>query len=70
MYLKDKNKELRTERCGDRISVGARYSAPVQTVPDAHTASYTKGTGSLPGESGRYLALTTHLQISPSLKKE
>jgi hypothetical protein len=27
---------------------GARYSAPVQTRPRAHPASYTKGTGSFP----------------------
>jgi hypothetical protein len=29
--------------------VGARFSAPVQTGPGAHTASYTMGTGSLSG---------------------
>ena len=28
---------------------GARFSAPVQTGPGAHTASYTMGTGSFPG---------------------
>jgi hypothetical protein len=28
---------------------GARFSAPVQTGPGAHTASYTVGTGSCPG---------------------
>jgi hypothetical protein len=28
---------------------GARFSAPVQTDPLAHSASYTMGTGSLPG---------------------
>ena len=27
----------------------ARFSAPVQTVPGAHPASYTTGTGSFPG---------------------
>ena len=27
----------------------ARFSAPVQTGPGAHPASYTMGTGSLPG---------------------
>jgi hypothetical protein len=26
-----------------------RYSAPVQTGPEAHPASYTMGTGSFPG---------------------
>ena len=28
---------------------GARFSAPVQTVPGAHPASYIMGTGSFPG---------------------
>ena len=39
---------------------GARFSAPVQTGPGAHPASYTMGTGSCPGvKSGRGVALTT-----------
>jgi hypothetical protein len=38
---------LRAGRSGDRISVGARFSAPVQTGPGTHPASYTMGTGSL-----------------------
>jgi hypothetical protein len=29
--------------------VGTRFSAPVQTGPGAHPASYTMGTGSFPG---------------------
>jgi hypothetical protein len=29
--------------------MGARFSAPVQTCPGAHPASYTMGTGTLPG---------------------
>ena len=29
--------------------MGLRFSAPVQTGPGAHTASYTRGTGSFPG---------------------
>jgi len=29
--------------------VEARFSAPVQTGPGAHPASYTMGTGSFPG---------------------
>ena len=33
----------------DRIPVEARFSAPVQTGPGAHPASYTMGTGSFPG---------------------
>jgi len=38
---------------------GARFSAPVQTVPGAHPASYTIGTGSFPGvKSGQGVTLT------------
>ena len=40
---------LQAERSGDRIPVGARFPAPVQTGPGAHPASYTMGTGSFPG---------------------
>jgi hypothetical protein len=36
-------------RCGDRIPVEVRFSAPVQTSPGAHAASYTMGTWSFPG---------------------
>ena len=32
---------------GDRIPVGARFFASVQTCPGAHPASYTMGTGSV-----------------------
>jgi len=48
----------------DRIPVGARFSALVQTGPGAHPASYTMGTGSLSrGKSGRGVALITHPPI-------
>ena len=40
---------LRAGRCGDRIPVGARFSAPVQTGPEAYPASCAMGTGSFPG---------------------
>jgi len=41
--------------------VGARFSAPVQTGPEAHPASCTMGTGSFPGvRYGRGVTLTSH----------
>jgi hypothetical protein len=40
---------LRTGRSVDRIPVGTRFSAPIQTSPGAHPASCTIGTGSFPG---------------------
>ena len=40
---------LLTGRAGDRIPLGARFSAPIQTGPGAHPASCTMGTGSFPG---------------------
>ena len=44
-----KSDSLRAARSGDRSSVVARFSAPVQNGPGAHQASYTVGTGSFPG---------------------
>jgi hypothetical protein len=38
---------LQAVRSGDRIPVGARFFALVQTGPGAHPASYTMGAGSL-----------------------
>ena len=35
-------------RSRDQIPVGARFSTPTQTGPEAHPASCTKGTGSFP----------------------
>jgi hypothetical protein len=40
---------LRAGRSGDRIPVGARYFANVQTGPEVHPGSCTMGTGSFPG---------------------
>jgi hypothetical protein len=62
---------LRAGRSGDRIPVGARFSAHVQTVPGAHPASCTMGTGSFPGvESGRGVTLTSHPLLVPRSKKQ
>ena len=41
------NDSLRAGRSEDRVRVGARFSAPVQTGRGAHPASYTMDTGSL-----------------------
>ena len=61
---------LQAGRSGDRIAVGARYSAHVQTGPGANPASYTVGTGSFPGvkRPGRGDDHPPHLE--PRLKKE
>ena len=40
---------LRAVQSGDRIPVGAKFSAPVQTGPGAHPAPCTMGTGSFLG---------------------
>ena len=45
-------------------SGGARFSAPIQTGPGAHTASYTMGTRSTQG-----VALTTYPHLALRLKK-
>jgi len=44
---------LQAARSGDRISVVARFSAPVQTGPGAHPASCTIGTVSFSGDKDR-----------------
>ena len=50
--------------------MGARFSAPVQTGPEAHPASCTVGTGSFPGvKSGKGVTLTLHLILVPSSRK-
>ena len=57
-------------RSGDRIPVGARFSAPLQTGPGAHPASCTMGTGSFPGiKSGRGVTLTPHPLLVPWSRK-
>ena len=65
-YLNPYSDWLWAGRYGDRIAVGARFSAPVQTVPGAHLASCTTGTGCFPGvKSGRGVTLTPHPRLVP-----
>jgi hypothetical protein len=60
----------RAGRSEDRIPVGSRFSAPVQTGPRVHSASCTMGTGSFPGvKSGRGVTLTPHPLLVPLVKK-
>ena len=57
---------LRAGRSGDRIPVGARFSAPVQTGSGAHPASWIMVTGSFLGiKSGRGVTLTPHPLLVP-----
>jgi hypothetical protein len=50
--------------------VEARFSAPVQTGPGAHTASCIMDTGSFPGvKSGRGVTLTSHPLLLPWSRK-
>jgi hypothetical protein len=56
---------LRAGRSGNRIPVGARFSAPVQTQPPIRWIS-----GLSLRKSGRGLASTTHHHLASRLKKE
>jgi len=61
---------LRSGWSRDRILVGARFSAPVQTGAGAHPASCTMGTRSFPGvKSGRGVTLTPHPLLMPRSRK-
>ena len=48
-FLSRYSDSLHTGRAGDRIPVGAKFSAPVQIGPGAHPAPYTMSTWSFPG---------------------
>jgi hypothetical protein len=50
--------------------VGARFSKPVQTGPEANPASYTTGTGYFPGVKRLGRGVYHPLHLSPRLKKE
>ena len=50
---------------------GARFSAPVQTGPEDHPASYTVGTGSSPVVKRPVRGVdNTHPHLAPRLKKQ
>jgi len=50
---------------------GARFSAPVQTSPEDHSASCTMSTGSFPGvRCGWGVTLTPHPLLVPRSKIE
>ena len=61
---------LRVGRSRDRIPVGARFSAPVQTGPGAHPASYTLDTGSFPRTKRQGRGVNHPPHLAPRLKKE
>jgi len=55
---------------GIQFRWGTRFSAPVQTGPEAHPASCTMGTGSFPGvKCGRGVTLTSHPFLVPWSRK-
>ena len=50
---------------------GTRFSAPVQTGPGTHPASFTMGTRSFPKvKGGRSVTLTPHPLLVPLVMKE
>ena len=54
----------------DRIPVGARFSAPVQTGPGAHPAFYKMGAGSFLGVKRPVRSVDHPPHLVPRLKKE
>jgi hypothetical protein len=61
---------LQAGRSGDRIPAGERYSAPVQTGPGAHPASYTMGTCRFPGVKLPGCGVNNPPHLTSRLKKE
>jgi hypothetical protein len=60
---------LRAVWSKDRILVGARFSAPVQTGPGAHPAYYTKGPASFPEMKWPGHGIDHPLQSSAKVKE-
>jgi hypothetical protein len=61
---------LRAGRSGNRIPVGARFSALVQTGRGAHPAFYTMCTGSFPEVKWPDRGVDHPSHIVPRLKKK
>jgi len=61
---------LRAGRSGDRILVGARFSALVQTGPGSYPASYTMGTEYLAEVKWPGCGVDHPPHLTPRLKKE
>jgi hypothetical protein len=56
---------------GMESRLGARFSSPVQGGSGDYPASYTMGTGSIPGvKSGPGVTLTPHSLLVPLVMKE
>jgi hypothetical protein len=69
-YLSRYSDSLRAGRSGDRIPVGARFFAPVQTGPGTHPASYAMSTWSFPGVKRPGRGVDHPPPIAPRLRKE
>ena len=69
-YVHCNSNSLRAGRSGDRIPVEARFSAHVQTCPQAHPPSCTMNTGSLSkGESELCVAFTIQISSTAEVKE-
>ena len=61
---------MASERSGDRVPVGARFSSPVRVGPASHPASFKTATMSFSwGLTGQVVALTILPHLEPMLKK-
>ena len=61
---------LRAERSADRITLYARFSAPVQKISEARPASYTMGTGIFLEVKRPMRGFDHSPHVAPMLKKE
>jgi hypothetical protein len=70
MLLLPEGDSLRVGQSGDRIPVRTRFSAPVQTGPRDHPASYTMGSASFPGIKQPERGVNHPPHLALRLKKE